>query len=214
MYVPKHFAETDPAFIKSFVQQNAFGTLVNWDGKRPIATQLLMNIKGTPPSELVLNGHMAKMNPQWKVFDERSEALALFEGPHAYISASWYSIDSAPTWNYVTVHAYGTPRIVEGRKELYGLLKELVDSQEGRFPEQRRYKIESMPKDMLENMMNSIVGFEIHVTHIECVTKLSQNRSNKDYDHIIHMLKEQGDAGSVSIAKEMEKRIRTRNKES
>ena len=71
-----------------------------------------------------------------------------------------------------------------------------------------------MPKDILENMMNSIVGFEMHVTHIECVTKLSQKRSNKDYDHIIDMLKEQGDAGSVSIAEEMEKRIRTRNKES
>jgi transcriptional regulator len=206
VYVPPQFVELDPVYITEFIKKHAFGTLITFDGKRPVASQLLLNSKGQVPSKLVLYGHMARKNPQWEAFGSQSEVLSLFEGPHAYVSASWYSINSAPTWNYITVQAYGIPRIIDDRNTLYELLKGLVDSQEEGFPESRRYRIESMPNDLLQSMMDSIVGFEINVTQIQCVVKLSQNRSSKDYDHITEMLKEQGDKGSVSIADEMKKR--------
>ena len=150
-----------------------------------------------------LFGHLARSNPQWRTFEETPEVLAVFEGPHAYVSAGWYSIHSAPTWNYITVQMYGTLRIVEDGAELYGLLKDLVNAQEEGTPEGERYRLESMPKDVLENMMNALVGFTIKVTRSECAAKLSQNRSSKDYENIIRKLKARGDGDSIAIAEEM-----------
>ncbi len=134
-----------------------------------------------------------------------AEVLAIFQGPHAYVSAAWYSIQSAPTWNYVTAHVYGTPVIVSDRAELYQLLKDLVDSQEKGGPENERYRLETMPKDLLETMMNAIVGFRIAVTRIESAAKLSQNRNERDQARIISKLTERGDPDSLAVARAMEK---------
>ena len=209
MYVPGHFVEKDPDRIRELIRRHAFATLVTWDGQRPVATHLLMRLQETPSAGaqgLTLVGHMARANPQWKSFDSAAEVLAIFQGPHAYVSASWYSIQSAPTWNYVTAHVYGTPLIVSDRAELYQLLKDLVDSQEEASPENGHYRLESMPDDLLQNMMSAIVGFKINVTRIECAAKLSQNRSERDHARIISKLKERGDPDSLSVARAMEKR--------
>ncbi len=203
MYVPHHFLETDHAYINAFVRRHGFGLLVTWDGKRPLATQLLFNLVESE-SGRILFAHLARSNPQWKSFDQTPEALAVFEGPHAYVSAGWYSIDSAPTWNYVTVQMYGKPQVVESRSELYELLRDLVDVQEQGTPEKERYRLESMPKDLRDNMMSSIVGFTIKVTRAECARKLSQNRNAKDHENIVRKLKERGDPSSVEISREME----------
>ena len=93
MYVPRHFVEADEGYITDFVRKHAFGTLVSWDGQRPVASQLLFNLIGNAGSEKVLFGHMARSNPQWKSFSETQEVLAIFQGPHAYISAAWYSMN-------------------------------------------------------------------------------------------------------------------------
>ena len=178
MYVPRHFAELDRSFINNFVRKHNFGLLATWDGQRPVATQLLFSLAESD-SGSVLFGHLARSNPQWRTFEKTPEVLAVFEGPHAYISAGWYSIHSAPTWNYITIQMYGTPRIVEDRAELYGLLKDLVNAQEEGTLEEERYRLESMPKDVLENMMNALVCFTIMVTRAECAAKLSQNRNFK-----------------------------------
>jgi transcriptional regulator len=156
---------------------------------------------------------MAKANPQWRTFDATREVLAIFHGPHSYVSAGWYSIKSAPTWNYINIHVYGVPRIIENHAELYGLLKRLVDWQERRNSEATRYKIEGLPKDVLENMMASTVGFEIEVTKIEAAAKLSQNRNPKDIENIITKLKERGETGGIEVAKEMEIRRKKMNPE-
>ena len=155
---------------------------------------------------MVLTGHMARANPQWKTFTADREVLALFEGPHAYVSAAWYSVQSAPTWNYITVQAYGTVQLVEDKNELYTLLKDLVDKQESYSPVHQRYQIESLSPDILESMMNAIVGFKMKVSKVESAAKLSQNRNGKDYANIISKLHEHGDADSEAIAKEMELR--------
>jgi transcriptional regulator len=206
MYVPGHFVENDPDRVHEFIRRHAFGTLVTWDGHQPVASHLLMLLGERAGSEWSLVGHMARSNPQWKSLDPQREVLAIFQGPHAYVSASWYSIQSAPTWNYVTAHVYGTPVIVEERAELHQLLKELVDSQEGASPENERYRLESMPSDLLESMMNAIVGFRISVTRIDGAAKLSQNRSAHDHARIISKLKERGDPDSLAVARAMENR--------
>ena len=206
MYIPHDFVEQDPVYIRDFIRTHSFGTIVTWDGNRPIATRLLFNIVERPLPELLLFGHIARSNAQWKTFSPPKEVLAIFEGPHTYVSAGWYSIKSAPTWNYIAVHAYGIPEIVDDKTELYELLRDLVNSQEQHVPEDKRYRIESLPKELLESMMNAIVGFKMKVSTLECAAKLSQNRSSKDYDNIISKLKERRDSDSNEIALEMERR--------
>jgi transcriptional regulator len=206
MYIPPLFRESDPAFIRSFLRQNAFATLVCSDGRGPIASHLLLEAEGKDDSPLVLCGHMSRENPQWRSFDSASEVLAIFQGPHAYISAGWYSVKSAPTWNYISVHVHGTPRIIEDRVELFSLLKRLVDSNEASYPEGSRYTIESLPRDILDGMMKGIVGFRIIVTRVEAAAKLSQNRNVSDYRTIVEKLKGEGTPGALAIAREMERR--------
>jgi transcriptional regulator len=208
VYVPSDFTESDQAFIRDFVRGHSFGLLVTWEGKRPLATQLLFNPVESG-SDILLFGHLSRSNPQWKTFEQTPEALVVFEGPHAYISAGWYSIPSAPTWNYVTVQMYGTPQVVENNDEVYRLLRDLVDFQEQSTPERERYRIESMPKDLVDNMVKAVVGFTIRVTKVECATKLSQNRSPTDYENIITKLKARGDCNSKAIAELMESRRET-----
>jgi transcriptional regulator len=208
MYVPRSFRESDPAFLRQFLRAHAFATLVTWDGTAPVASHLLLETRETDGDRLILSGHMSRENQQWKSFSAGTEALAIFPGPHAYISASWCSVPSAPTWNYVNVHAYGVPAIIEDRTELFGLLKRLVDWQEKETPRETRYRIESLPEDFLAGMMNGIVGFQIAVTRIEGAAKLSQNRNLQDFDVIIGRLKDRGDPASRAVAAEMEKRRR------
>jgi len=208
MYVPLHYSENDPQFIKGFVRQHSFGLLVTWDGKRPLATQLLFSLKESG-SDTVLLGHVARSNPQWKSFDQTPEALAVFEGPHAYVSAAWYSIRSVPTWNYVTVQMYGRPEIIEDEEQLYSLLKDLVDVQESSKPEQGRYRLESLPKNLVEDKIRGLVGFSLTVSKMECAAKLSQNLIAKDYDNVITKLKGRGDPNSIRIAELMESRRET-----
>jgi transcriptional regulator len=207
MYVPRDFVDEDPERIRELIRRHAFGTLVTWDGRQPVASHLLMLLRDAPsagPLALTLVGHMSRANPQWKSFDPAAEVLAIFQGPHAYVSAAWYSIPSAPTWNYVSAHVYGTPVIVDDRAELFQLLKALVDSQERASPENERYRLESMPDDLRESMMNAIVGFKISVTRVENAAKLSQNRGEQDHARIVSKLKERGDPDSLAVAGAME----------
>ena len=206
MYIPHSFKETDQELIAAFLKEHGFATLVSTDGGRPVATHLLLETRRLDVGRLVLSGHMSRENPQWKTFDSATEILAIFQGPHSYVSAAWYSVQSAPTWNYISVHAYGLPRIIEDRDELRSLLKRLVDSQEGAYPADGRYTIESLPEEVLQGMMNGVVGFEVMVTRIEAAAKMSQNRNAGDFQNIIDKLKAREDAGSRDVAAEMERR--------
>jgi transcriptional regulator len=206
VYVPRHFRETDSEYIRNFITRHSFATLVSSDAARPVAAHVLMDIREADDSKLILSGHVARANPLWKTFGPNKEVLVIFSGPHAYVSAGWYSIKSAPTWNYINVHLYGVPRLIEERVQLYRLLKRLVDGQEKHSPDETRFRIEDLPEDTLDAMMNGIVGFEIEVTGVEAAAKLSQNRSAADYDTIIGKLLQRGDQGSLDVAREMQLR--------
>jgi len=176
VYVPKHFKIEDPAWIREFLDAHAFGTLINVVDGEPFATHLPMLYAGEPAPLGRLRGHMARANPQWKAFGD-APVLAIFAGPHAYVSPTWYESDgpSVPTWNYTTVHVYGRPRIVEDRASVEDLLRQLVDREEAALP--APWSFDGLDATYREHMIGQIVAFEIPVARIEAKAKLSQNRT-------------------------------------
>jgi transcriptional regulator len=146
---------------------------------------------------------MARANPQWRDFAAGREALVIFQGPHAYISPSWYeSHPSVPTWNYAVVHAYGVPRIVEDHDTLYSMLEALVSTHEAAFVQPWRM---DLPHDYMEKMMRAVVGFEIEIARLEGKLKLSQNRSEQDQQLVAEALSQSEDRLSVDVAAMMVK---------
>jgi transcriptional regulator len=150
-------------------------------------------------------GHLSRANPQWKTFDDESEVLTIFSGPHAYISSSWYDHENVPTWNYIAVHIYGKIRIIEGA-ELLDSLNQLVDKYEA--SSRQPVSMEGMSKQFVEQSLKGLVGFEILITNIEASYKLSQNRDQKNQLAIIAELEKRNDPRSLSIAAEMKKHLK------
>ncbi len=180
MYIPKHFSENDLSVLQTLMREYSFAILVSTqeDGV-PLATHLPFLYEPEPAPYGVLKAHMALGNPQWRTFQAEREALAIFQGPHAYISPSWYEAElSVPTWNYATVHAYGKPRIITDHTELYIHLKALIATHEAQFA--NPWPFERLPMDYIERMMKGVVGFELVITHLEGKFKMSQNRSENE----------------------------------
>ena len=203
MYIPKYYRETDAEKIDRFLRQNSFATLISYDGKRPIATHLPLELARNEHGEGYLNGHMAYANPHWRTFKAEEEVLAIFLGAHAYVSARWYNHLNVPTWNYMTVHVYGKPRLVPDHDELYAMLKQLVDRHEGNAETNAPYKLENLPADFVEREMKGIVGFQVKIERIEAKYKLSQNRKPEDYDNVIAELQKNDGDGAREIAQVM-----------
>jgi transcriptional regulator len=203
MYLPNSFREDDPALLHELMRQNNFAILVTQHDGAPFATHLPFMIDAQRGPHGTLLAHMARANPQWRDFAAGREALVIFQGPHAYISPSWYAaMPSVPTWNYAIVHAYGVPRIVEDHDRLYEILKRLVDTHEAAFEQPWRMEL---PDDYMDKMMRAIVGFEIEITRLEGKLKLSQNRSAIDQRQVVAALSESNDdlhAGVVALMQE------------
>ena len=150
-----------------------------------------------------MSGHLSKANEGWASFENIEEVLVIFPGQHTYISPSWYSHENVPTWNYIAVHVYGSIRIIEG-EELLDSLKKLVNKYEHKST--NPVTVEKMNPELVHREMKGIVGFEILINDLQAASKLSQNRSEKDYDNIIGELsKSSNDSNAVGIAEEMKK---------
>ena len=133
MYIPKHFEGDEPTG-REIMQAHGWALLMTADADAaPVATHLALvwQDDGSPHGSLI--GHMARANPHWKLFARGAESLALFWGPHAYVSPTWYTPGvKVPTWNYVTVHAYGRPQVIEDTKGALDALAKLAAVYEGR----------------------------------------------------------------------------------
>jgi len=196
MYIHSYSHVNDSKEILDFIQQNGFATLVsNVEGK-PWATHLPL-VLSKDGSELA--GHVARGNKAWRNFSD-TEVLCIFQGPHTYISSSWYDHENVPTWNYMAVHVYGSIKIMEG-EELLASLKELTNKYE--VHSQKPVTVEGMSKSYLEKEMRGIVGVTIKITSIEASFKLSQNRDEKNHAEIVRQLKNRGDETSANVAHEM-----------
>ena len=207
MYTPKLYREEDRAKIIKFLRQNEFAILVTYDGEKQTASHLLVEIF-EEGEKLFINGHMSRANPLWKTFEKNAEVLAIFHGPHTYISPTWYNHVNVPTWNYQAVHVYGKLRIVEDYDEAYQILKRLTD----RHETASHYKLETLPQDFVAKEIKGIVAFQIEVTKIEANYKLSQNRNDEDYQNIVEMLEEREDEMSHEVAEAMKSNRQTRRR--
>src|SRR5712692_7722770 len=201
MYIPKAFREDDISTIHTLIREYSFATLITQREGVPFATHLpfLLNAERGPNGSLL--AHMARANPQWHDFNSAQEVLVIFQGPHAYISPSWYEVElSVPTWNYAVVHAYGLPRLMEEKSELYELLKILIQTHEAHFEKPWPFKL---PDDYVQKMMQGVVGFEIQITRLEGKFKLSQNRTTSEREKVIDALQDSSDTLSTGIAQLM-----------
>jgi transcriptional regulator len=188
MYIPKAFREDDISTLHKFMQSYSFATLITQHEGVPFATHLPFILDSKRGPNGLLLAHMARANPQWHDFNGEQEVLTIFQGPHAYISPSWYEVElSVPTWNYAAVHAYGIPRIFEDSEELYQLLKILIETHEGQFENPWPFQL---PDDYLQKMMRGIVGFEIEINRLEGKFKMSQNRTESEREIVIAALQE------------------------
>jgi transcriptional regulator len=205
MYVPRHFSEDHVPTLHGLMAQYGFATLVTTGDGAPFASHLPLLVDREAGEFGTLIGHMARANPQWRGFDGETPALAVFQGPHAYISPSWYESEQAvPTWNYAAVHAYGVPRIVEDHDAALAVLEALVAVHEGSGP--AAWRIDSQTADYRDSQIRGIVAFEIPITRLEGKFKLSQNKSEADRLGAARGLRDSGDALAVELARMMEAR--------
>jgi len=195
MYIPKLYREEDRAKILEFIRQNDFAVLVTYDGEKPVASHLLMEVV-EEGEKIFVNGHMSKANTHWKTFEKNLEVLVIFHGPHTYISPTWYNHVNVPTWNYQSIHVYGKPSLITDYDEAYSILKRLID----RYETNGHYKMETLPQDFVEKEIKGIMAFQIEVTRIEANYKLSQNRKDEDHANIITQLEERTDDLSHRVA--------------
>ena len=204
MYNLPHYKEHDEQLVKEFIATYPFAFLTGCDSKnRPIATQLPLFIEEIEGKK-VLCGHLMKNTDHHKAFLHNENVLAVFTGKHTYVSGSWYSNpNSASTWNYMSVHIKGIVRFLE-EDALEGVLRMTSLHFENQNTESPTV-FDNLPSEYKQSAMKFITAFEIEITAIETVFKLSQNKDAKSYQNIIEKLKAQDEDGRV-IAAEMEKR--------
>src|SRR3954468_5370879 len=175
MYIPKHF-EGSEAHGREIMQAHAWALLTTADeAGAPLCTHLVLQWEddGSPHGSLI--GHMARANDHWKLFSRGTASLALFWGPHAYVSPTWYAPGpKVPTWNYVTVHAYGRPEIIEDAKGALEVLASLAREYEAAGPE--GWSLDRLPPGNAEAQTRGITVFRMPLSRVETKIKLSQNR--------------------------------------
>jgi transcriptional regulator len=201
MYIPPHFRQDNAEVLIEFIAANSFGLLISVVEGSPFSTHLPLLYIENGSEHGLLRGHVALANPQWRALKQGGEALAVFSGPHVYISPSWYITQpSVPTWNYAAVHVYGNPRIAT-QSELMETLRATVEKYESErvVP----WRIESLPEEYLQKMAQAVVGFEIEITRIEGKFKLSQNRSQEDIANVVAELEQSGAFGCAEMAELM-----------
>lgn len=197
MYIPKDFKIDDENIIYDIMEKNSFATVFSQHKGRPYATHLPLTLNR---EEQVLYGHFARSNPQWSDILNQ-EVLVIFQGPHSYISPSWYETDRAvPTWNYVSVHVFGQIEIVENEEVLIDSLRNMVKTYE---KPTSSYNLEKIDARYIEGLSKGIVGFRIKISSVEGKWKLSQNHPAERRELVIKQLEQIPSENSKQIAEYM-----------
>jgi transcriptional regulator len=201
VYVPAHFASNDRAAIARLVHDHPFATLITAASPEPLVTHLpLLHIADCEPNGTLL-GHFARANPHWRHAGD-GESIAIFHGPHAYVSPSWYAepASAVPTWNYAVIHAHGTLAIAREPGETRAVLDLMIH----RFESGRAAPWQlGLDGKRLAAMVDAIVGFRLKVKRIEAKFKMSQNRSGDDQRRVAQALALEPYAESIATAQWM-----------
>jgi transcriptional regulator len=204
VYLPPAFTETREDLLLAHIERHDFGLLVTHGAVGLISSQIPF-LAERRDGKLYLQAHIARANPQGADLDGAGEALAIFPGPHAYVSPSWYEAGPAvPTWNYAAVHAYGPARRIHDPVWLRELVRRLSERHEAREP--APWDMQALPEPYVQSMLNGIVGIEIAVSRLEGKFKLSQNRPAADRPRIIAALERRDDPESQAVAQLMRER--------
>jgi len=198
MYIPPHYKNENISEVKDFIKEHSFAILVNQVDGKLWATHTPLELEVNEKGEDILVGHIAKANPQWKYFKAAEEVLCIFNGPHTYVSSSWYKEEEVPTWNYIAVHIYGTLTVMT-EKEVLAWLHTLVDKYEKGVKDP--ISLDKMSPTTLRQV-KGVVGFRIAIRSIQAAYKLSQGRET-DHAQIIQELSENKDSGSQEISRIM-----------
>lgn len=183
MYLPPHFREDALEIQHSLIRAHPLGLLVSAGTGGLVANSVPFVLDATASQKGTLRCHVARANPHWRELQSVDECLVVFQGPEAYVTPSWYQTKQetgavVPTWNYVTVHAWGKPTVIEDTDWLRTQIEALTRQQERARPEP--WHVADAPAPFVAGQIRGIVGIEIPITRIEGKWKLSQNRPQQD----------------------------------
>jgi len=205
MYIPKHF-EGGEAHGREIMKTHGWALLVTaQESGAPLCTHLALTWEDDGSPHGCLIGHMARANDHWKLFARGVDSLALFWGPHAYVSPTWYTPGpKVPTWNYVTVHAYGRPQVIEATPAVLMVLTRLAAQYEGSGAE--AWGLGRLPPGNAAAQTRNIVAFRMVIDRVETKLKLSQNRELEDRHRVIAKL-EASDSQDAQATAQWMKRV-------
>ncbi len=197
MFTPSSFKEENPSILFELIRNYNFGVLFSQHQQDPDATHLPFLLDTTKGEKGTLIAHFAKANKHWQKLDANKEVLCVFQGPHTYISPSWYkNRETVPTWNYATVHAYGKPKVIHEPEELREMVTNLTHYHESQLPSDWSLKESA---SIFEKELKAIVGLEIEISKLEGKFKFNQNRSKEDQEGVIEHLDEETAPGVKAI---------------
>jgi transcriptional regulator len=202
MYIPRAYRQDDLDELLAFMRAHSFITLVSILGGAPFASHVPIAVRRAGDA-VTLHGHLARANPQWQAFGG-GESLAIFTGPHAYVSPAHYEQrESVPTWNYIAVHASGPVQALHAADDRAALEREiaaLIETYEAAYQQQW----DSLPERYREGMLKGVVGFTLTVTRLEGKAKLSQNRSAADQHRVAAALLGSHDPAAQAVGAAMQ----------
>lgn len=208
MYIPAHFEQPNIEILHELMRNHPLATLVTLAATGLNANHIPLHLSGQPVPFGTLQGHVARANPILNDLNSDSEVLAIFHGPDAYISPTWYATKQeagkvVPTWNYTVVHAYGFLRIIDNAAWIRNQLEALTNHNEVAFPEP--WAVSDAPYDFTEKLIGAIVGIEIVITRLSGKWKISQNQPPQNQASVIQGLVESGQSDGLTMAELIKK---------
>jgi len=206
IYTPRAFATDDGAAVAHLIGDHPFATLMTPGDPEPFISHLPLEYHAEREPKGILLGHMARANPHWRHFGAKP-SIAIFQGPHAYVSPSWYAepATAVPTWNYAIAHVHGRVELMADAAETRALLDRMIRRYEEGRTQPWRLQLEGRS---LAAMLDAIVGFRLTIERIDGKLKLSQNRSAEDRDRVIAALRAEDYADATATAEWMERYAR------
>ncbi len=206
MYQPAAHREDRLDILTGFIRSQPLGLLISHGADGLDANLLPFSLRQAASNGITLTAHMARMNPQWRALETNPDTLVVFQGPHAYVSPSFYPSKRehgkvVPTWNYIVVQARGTVSVIHDEAWLHRQIAELTESRETGRPDP--WAVSDAPETFVDRMVKAIVGLEIAITGLEGKWKLSQNRPAADREGVIAGLTDAATADSFKVAESM-----------
>jgi len=200
MHIPKYNLMADATEVVEFMQRFSFATIITANNNLPIATHLPF-VVSFKDENIVLTSHFARANEQWKDIEDNT-VLVVFSEPHAYISPKHYDKElNVPTWNYISVHAYGRGKLITETGKVFEILERTIHNYEGSYKKQW----DNLPGDYKAGLAKGIVAFDIVVTDLQGKKKLSQNKTENERQKIANALSKSEDTNEKLISSYMKK---------